>query len=150
MPALRENSFNVSARSLKDPPEPTHKAVAYVPYVHARNTLSRVIEDMRSMKMSHLSIVMQIEEQYKGIEIESRVRFTLAFLWRWNMFDAVFFKEQFNAYVVSLQDEQRNKINMFKQTIGDHNAEIKERNKYWNDTLQVKNDLRVIVWDLHL
>lgn len=73
MPSLRENTFNVSTRSLKDPPEITRSAVAYVPYLHARNTLSRVIEDMKNMKMSHLAIVTEIEEQYKGIEIESRV-----------------------------------------------------------------------------
>ncbi|XP_077976614.1 uncharacterized protein LOC120334497 [Styela clava] len=116
--SLREKSFNTSTRSLKEGPEieSPKQAVAYVPYMHARNALTRVIDDMKSMKMNHLSIVAQIEEQYHGIENDSR--------------------EQFNTFVISLQDELKNKLNTFRQTIETHNVEIKDRNKYWAETLQ--------------
>nr|XP_039257940.1 myosin-11-like [Styela clava] len=116
--SLREKSFNTSTRSLKEGPEieSPKQAVAYVPYMHARNALTRVIDDMKSMKMNHLSIVAQIEEQYHGIENDSR--------------------EQFNTFVISLQDEHKNKLNTFRQTIETHNVEIKDRNKYWAETLQ--------------
>ena len=54
-------------------PAELNEAHAYVPYVYARNSIARVVEDMKKMKAKHLSIVDDIEANYRSIEQETQV-----------------------------------------------------------------------------
>ena len=54
-------------------PAELNEAHAYVPYIYARDTVARVMGDMKSMKIAHLNIVGNIESNYKGIEEDTQV-----------------------------------------------------------------------------
>ena len=46
---------------------------AYVPYLFARDTIVRVVNDMKDMKSRHVTVISQIEMNYKMIEDETQV-----------------------------------------------------------------------------
>lgn len=46
---------------------------AYVPYLFARSMIARIAEDMQKMRDSHVSVIHQIEMNYKCIEDETQV-----------------------------------------------------------------------------
>lgn len=46
---------------------------AYVPYVFARDTVVRIVNDMHKMKDNHVNIINQIELNYRMIEDETQV-----------------------------------------------------------------------------
>ena len=46
---------------------------AYVPYIYARDSVAKVVEDMKKMKNNHIRIVYEIENTYRSIEDETQV-----------------------------------------------------------------------------
>lgn len=46
---------------------------AYIPYKFARDTVARIANDMHKMKGNHVSIINQIEVNYKMIEDQTQV-----------------------------------------------------------------------------
>ena len=46
---------------------------AYVPYIYARDSVAKVVEDMKKMKNNHIRIVHEIEGTYRSIEDETQV-----------------------------------------------------------------------------
>ncbi|XP_006814030.1 uncharacterized protein LOC100373912 [Saccoglossus kowalevskii] len=103
-----------SSRTQLQPPE-LDSQNAYVPYLYARDCLAKVMDDMKRMKISHVKIVHQIEENYKSIEDETQ--------------------GQFNAFVISLRLHFSTKVNTFKQVIEIHREEFKRHQGYWDETL---------------
>lgn len=47
---------------------------AYVPYLFARETIIRIVNDMHKMREGHIHVIDQIEMNYKMIEDETQVR----------------------------------------------------------------------------
>ena len=54
------------------PPE-MNESHAYVPYVYARDSIAKIMEDMKNMKFYHVHIVHDIEDNYRSIEDETQV-----------------------------------------------------------------------------
>ena len=54
-------------------PADMNEAHAYVPYLYARDCIAKMMEDMKLMKRKHITIVTDIEENYKHIEDETQV-----------------------------------------------------------------------------
>ena len=48
-------------------------AQAYVPYSYARDRIGLIMDDMRKLKSSHVTIVHGIENNYRKIEDETQV-----------------------------------------------------------------------------
>jgi hypothetical protein len=46
---------------------------AYVPYLIARSAIAKIMDDMKNMKLKHVSIVTDIEGNFRGIEKETQV-----------------------------------------------------------------------------
>lgn len=47
---------------------------AYVPYLFARDTVVKIVNDMHKMKDNHVNVINQIEVNYRMIEDETQVR----------------------------------------------------------------------------
>eukprot|EP00058_Branchiostoma_floridae_P016051 XP_002601539.1 hypothetical protein BRAFLDRAFT_127731 [Branchiostoma floridae] len=58
---------------LLSPPEVKGEQQAYVPYIYAKESIAKVMDDMKRMKGNHIKIVGQIEENYRTIENETQV-----------------------------------------------------------------------------
>ncbi len=54
-------------------PPDMNLAHAYIPYLYARDCIAKMMEDMRKMKKSHVTIVQSIESSYKDVENETQV-----------------------------------------------------------------------------
>ena len=54
-------------------PADMNEAHAYVPYLYARDSIARMMADMRGMKRKHVTIVQEIEQSYRHIEDETQV-----------------------------------------------------------------------------
>lgn len=46
---------------------------AYIPYLYAKKSITKVIKDMKKMKSNHICIVTDIQREYKSIEDETQV-----------------------------------------------------------------------------
>ena len=53
------------------PPKMKGEEQAYVPYLFARDTVVRIVNDMHKMKDNHVNVVNQIEQNYRLIEDET-------------------------------------------------------------------------------
>ena len=65
-----------STTSLLSPPEMNERH-AYVPYLYARDCITKVVNDMKNMKTGHIKIVHDIESNYLSIENETQVRLVI-------------------------------------------------------------------------
>ncbi|XP_077988822.1 uncharacterized protein LOC144443263 isoform X2 [Glandiceps talaboti] len=108
-------SLSSRSQSQLQAPELEGNANAYVPYSYARDCLARVMDDMTRMKVNHVKIVHQIEDNYKLIEDETQ--------------------GQFNMFVISLRENYSSKVKTFKQVIEIHRVEFDRHQKYWDETL---------------
>ncbi|XP_038044756.1 myosin-10-like [Patiria miniata] len=115
-----DNRSLVSGTSpLLKPPQLEHEQQAYVPYVYARDCLTKVMDDMKKMKMNHLRIVGQIEDTYKTIEDETQT--------------------QFNMFVGGLRVQYKDKVKTFRQVIEIHREDFGSHKTYWEETLKSLN-----------
>jgi len=70
---LISDSKSVVSSGLLSPPKMKGEEQAYVPYLFARDTIVRIVNDMHKMKESHIGVISQIELNYKMIEDETQV-----------------------------------------------------------------------------
>ena len=54
-------------------PAERNESHAYVPYVYARDAISKIMADMKNMKTNHIRIVRDIEGNFRCIEDETQV-----------------------------------------------------------------------------
>ena len=66
-------SLSPSTRGQTLGPPEMNETHAYVPYLYARDSIARVMEDMKKMKKSHINIVHEIEGNYRSIEDDTQV-----------------------------------------------------------------------------
>ena len=64
---------NASKPLTKWLPPDMNEAHAYVPYLYVRDLIGKMMDDMRKMKKKHISIVTNIENNYKSIEDKTQV-----------------------------------------------------------------------------
>ncbi|XP_067665807.1 uncharacterized protein [Haliotis asinina] len=88
---------------------------AYIPYLYARKTISRIMDDMANMKTNHIRIVHDIDKHYRAIEDETQ--------------------SQFNAFVLCLREQYSGKVTTFRQVIDIHRTELSKKEAYWNEVL---------------
>ncbi|XP_071110400.1 uncharacterized protein [Haliotis cracherodii] len=88
---------------------------AYIPYLYARNTISRIMDDMTNMKTNHVRIVHDIDKHYRAIEDETQT--------------------QFNTFVLCLREQYSGKVTTFRQVIDIHRTELSKKEVYWNEVL---------------
>ncbi|XP_019614504.1 PREDICTED: cingulin-like isoform X2 [Branchiostoma belcheri] len=100
---------------LLSPPEVKGEQQAYVPYVYAKESIAKVMDDMKRMKGNHIKIVGQIEENYRTIENETQ--------------------SQFNIFVLGLRSQYGDKVKTFRQVIEAHRAELQRKEQYWDESL---------------
>ena len=62
-----------SSTDLMSPPKMKGEEQAYIPYKFARDTIVRIVNDMHKMKGNHVSVIGQIESNYKMIEDQTQV-----------------------------------------------------------------------------
>ncbi|XP_050403052.1 myosin-2 heavy chain [Patella vulgata] len=89
---------------------------AYIPYLYARNCIKQITTDMECMKISHIRIVHDIENNYRAIEDETQ--------------------SQFNMFVLCLKKEYVEKVTTFKQVIDVHRIELESKETYWKDVFK--------------
>ncbi|KAK6179033.1 hypothetical protein SNE40_011481 [Patella caerulea] len=89
---------------------------AYVPYLYARNCIKQITTDMECMKINHIRIVHDIENNYRAIEDETQ--------------------SQFNMFVLCLKQEYAGKVTTFKQVINVHRIELESKETYWKDVFK--------------
>ncbi|XP_035667060.1 myosin heavy chain, non-muscle-like isoform X4 [Branchiostoma floridae] len=100
---------------LLSPPEVKGEQQAYVPYIYAKESIAKVMDDMKRMKGNHIKIVGQIEENYRTIENETQ--------------------SQFNIFVLGLRSQYGEKVKTFRQVIEAHRAELQKKEQYWDESL---------------
>ncbi|CAH1253064.1 KIFC3 [Branchiostoma lanceolatum] len=100
---------------LLSPPEVKGEQQAYVPYVYAKESIAKVMDDMKRMKGSHIKIVCQIEDNYRTIENETQ--------------------SQFNIFVLGLRSQYGEKVKTFRQVIEAHREELQKKEQYWDESL---------------
>ncbi|KAI8507762.1 hypothetical protein Bbelb_140020 [Branchiostoma belcheri] len=100
---------------LLSPPEVKGEQQAYVPYVYAKESIAKVMDDMKRMKGNHIKIVGQIEENYRTIENETQ--------------------SQFNIFVLGLRSQYGDKVKTFRQVIEAHRTELQRKEQYWDESL---------------
>ena len=54
-------------------PADMNEAHAYVPYLYARDLIAKMMDDMKKMKGKHVTIVTDIENNYRSIEDKTQV-----------------------------------------------------------------------------
>ena len=99
-------------------PADMNEAHAYIPYLYARDCIAKMMADMRLMKRKHITIVSDIEENYRHIEDETQ--------------------SQFNTFVLNLRQQYGVKVKTFRQVIEVHRAELQHKQQHWNDALTVR------------
>ncbi|XP_071845091.1 uncharacterized protein [Apostichopus japonicus] len=97
------------------PPQPAKQQQAYIPYVMARDTIGKVVDDMKLMKDNHIEIVHKIQDAHKKIENETQ--------------------SQFNIFVLGLRTQYKEKVKTFKQVILVHQQEVDGLKNYWESSL---------------
>jgi len=95
---------------------PATNETPYVPYEYARAMISRIVDDMKEMKLNHLKIVSKIESQYQGIENETR--------------------NQFEVFLKALQEKHQVKIRRFEKVIELLKNELSASNTQRMDTVR--------------
>ncbi|KAJ8029772.1 Kinesin-like protein KIN-14I [Holothuria leucospilota] len=112
-----EDSRSVVSRTSGQiaPPQPAKQQQAYIPYMCARDTISKVVEDMQTMKNNHVDIVQKIQDAYKKIENETQ--------------------SQFNIFVLGLRTQYKEKVKTFRQVIVVHQQELDSLKNYWESTI---------------
>ncbi|XP_071964662.1 uncharacterized protein [Antedon mediterranea] len=113
-----DNKSLVSTTSIVriPPPQLEKEQQAYVPFLYARDSLEKVMRDMKRMKMNHIKIVSDIQDAYRAIENETQA--------------------QFNVFVIGLRTDYRGKVKTFRQVVEVHREELVSREAYWQETLQ--------------
>ncbi|XP_056022835.1 uncharacterized protein LOC125649969 isoform X2 [Ostrea edulis] len=89
---------------------------AYIPYLYAKKSITKVIKDMKKMKSNHICIVTDIQREYKSIEDETQ--------------------RQFNIFVINLREQYKGKVTTFRQVIDVHRSELQSKESYWNEMLE--------------
>ena len=69
----RSVTSTTSSSTQLSPPAMKGDEYAYIPYTYAKNTIAKIMDDMKRMKNNHIQIVYDIELAYKGIEDETQV-----------------------------------------------------------------------------
>ncbi|XP_002122612.2 uncharacterized protein LOC100187504 [Ciona intestinalis] len=119
----RELSTSQSMRSKKNEmAAPAVNETAYIPYEYAQRMIGRIVDDMKDMKTTHLSILARMEDQYQCIEKETQV--------------------QFDEFVSSMQGSNRGKVNNYLRIINLLRIELAKTQGQSSDalkSLQLKN-----------
>ncbi|XP_062575778.1 myosin-11-like isoform X1 [Saccostrea cucullata] len=89
---------------------------AYIPYLYAKKSITKVIKDMKKMRSNHIRIVTDIQKEYKSIEDETQ--------------------SQFNIFVINLREQYKGKVATFRQVIDIHRTELQSKESYWNEMLE--------------
>ncbi|XP_064618815.1 myosin-9-like isoform X3 [Lineus longissimus] len=108
------NQRSISQATLS-PPEIQGEKHAYVPYLFARSAIAKIMDDMKNMKLKHVSIVTEIEGNFRGIEKETQ--------------------NQFNSFVLNLRGQYSTKVKTFRDVIDVHRQEVNQKQQYWEETL---------------
>ncbi|XP_076817238.1 uncharacterized protein LOC143462825 isoform X1 [Clavelina lepadiformis] len=96
--------------------KPAVNETAYIPYEYARAMIARVVGDMNTMKVNHMSIISKMESEYNLIEEQT--------------------KHQFSDCVTQLQETYKSRLVNYRRIIELLQAELKAKGIQQDDIME--------------